>query len=76
MPFVPWLVKSWPVWLWIGTPFKFTLWFINRALTTTGVAYYWKQLRANRLFCLWMVLINAVSFGLLGIVFYWLRHRT
>lgn len=71
-----WLIKSWPTWLWIGTPFKFTLWLINRALTATGVIRYWRWLRARRFFWLWLFLINAVSFGLLALIFYWLHHRT
>lgn len=76
MPFDPWLVKSLPAWLWIGTPFKFTLGLIVRVLTATGVAYNWKRLRASRFFWLWMIAINVVSFGLLGFLFYWLHHRT
>ncbi len=71
-----WLIKTWPAWLWIGTPFKFTLWLINRALTTTGVVYHWRWLRAQRFFWLWMILINIASFGLLALLFYWLHHRT
>ena len=75
MPFDPWLIKTWPAWLWIGTPFKFILWLLNRLMTATGLAYGWRWLRARRWFWLWLVLINGCSLGLLALLFYWLHTR-
>ena len=75
MPFDPWLIKTWPAWLWITTPFKFLLYVINRVLTATGVAYNWKRLRARRYFWVWLLIINLCSFSLLAGLFYWLHVR-
>ena len=75
MPLDPWIIKTWPAWLWISTPFKFFLYFINRLLTATGLAYNWKRLRARRFFWVWLVVINGCSLGILFLFFYWLHAR-
>ena len=64
----------WPAWLWIGTPTKVGLWAVNRVATWTGVAYLWKRFRSRRVFWLWMVAVNLVSFGALALLFFCL-HR-
>lgn len=66
----------WPSWLWIGTPFKFSLWMLNRFLTWTGLLFFWKRFRASRFVWAWIIVINVVSLGALGIVFLWLHHRS
>ena len=66
----------WPSWLWIGTPLKFSLWALNRIATWTGIAVLWKRLRRQRLFWLWLVLINTASLGVLGLMFFWLHARS
>ncbi len=65
----------WPAWLWIGTPLKFTLWLLNRFLTWTGVIYVWRRFRSRKHFWAWLVLLNAVSLGGLGLLFFWLHIR-
>ena len=65
----------WPSWLWIGTPLKVGLWVVNRLATWTGLVYLWKRFRARRLFWVYVLLINTVSLGVLGIVFFWLHAR-
>ncbi len=65
----------WPAWLWIGTPLKFWLWFVNRLATWTGVAYLWKRFRSQRLFWVWVSLFNIVSLAGLGVLFFWLHAR-
>ncbi|GEM_PF-3170525 len=66
----------WPSWLWISTPLKFFLWLGNRIATWTGSLYVWKRMRASRLFWLWIVLINLLSWGALGLLFFWLHTRS
>ena len=63
----------WPAWLWIGTPFKFSLWLTNRLASGGGVWYLWWRWRAKRFFWLWVILINVVSWGGLILLFFWLR---
>ena len=65
----------WPSWLWLGTPYKVVLWAGNRLATWLGVAYLWRRFRSTRHFWLWIILFNAVSFGLLALLFYWLREK-
>ena len=65
-----------PPWLWIGTPLKFFLWLGNRLATWTGSWMLWKQQRSKRRLIVGLVILNAVSFGILGAVFFWLHlHR-
>ena len=66
---------AFPGWLWIGTPFKFWLWCLNRLATWTGAFYVWKRFRARRAFWMWIVLLNLVSLSGLVLVFFWLHHR-
>ena len=66
----------WPSWLWIGSPLKFSLWLVNRLATWTGVIYMWRRFRAQRHVWLWLVLLNLVSLGVLGVVFFWLHTRS
>ena len=66
----------WPSWLWIGTRLKFVLWLTNRLATWTGITYFWKRFRSQRFFWWWVVLMNAVSFGGLCLVFFWLHVRS
>ena len=67
---------AWPSWLWIGTPLKFWLWLVNRLTTWTGLFYLWKRFRARRDFWAWVIAINVVSIGLLGLLFFWLHVRS
>ena len=63
----------WPSWLWIGTPFKFSLWLANRFATWTGVIYCCRRLRSQRLVWIWILLINLASAASLALVFFCLR---
>lgn len=65
----------WPAWLWIGTPLKFSIWLVNRIATWTGLYYFWSRLRASRVFWLWLVLINVLSWGALALLFFGLQHH-
>jgi hypothetical protein len=64
-----------PAWLWIGSPLKAWLWAVNRLGTWTGMFLLWKRRRSARFIWVWMVLINAASWGGLCLVFFWLHHR-
>ena len=66
----------WPSWLWIGTPLKFFLWLGNRLATWTGSFFLWKRWRARRRVWLWLILVNLMSFGALGVLFFWLHTRS
>jgi len=74
-PFGHWFGWGWPSWLWIGSPLKFWLWLINRLATWTGLVYAWKRLRATRFAWAWVLLINMLSLGCLGLLFVWLHNR-
>ena len=65
----------WPSWLWLTSPFKWALWIFNRLATWTGLFFFWKRFRAQRHFWLWIIFINAVSMGVLALVFFWLHAR-
>ena len=65
----------WPPWLWIGTPMKFGLWLSNRITTWLGSFYLWRRFRSRRSLWFWLILVNVLSWGLLGAVFFWLSHR-
>ena len=62
-------------WVWNLTPFKAVLWLGNRLATWFGMFHFWKRFRARRSVWVWLVLINAVSFGALIVMFVWLQHR-
>ena len=66
----------WPPWLWISTPLKFFLWMGNRVATWTGSHLFWKRFRSRRTVWVWLVLLNIVSLGALGLLFVWLHHRS
>ncbi len=66
----------WPTWLWIGTPFKLTLWLANRLATWTGLAYVWRRFRTQRHRWIWLTIINTVSLAALAAVFFWLHIRS
>lgn len=66
----------WPAWLWIGTPLKFSLWLINRIATWTGVFYLWRRWRSRRHVWWWMIVVNTLSLGALGLLFFWLHLRS
>ena len=65
-----------PPWLWISTPLKFSLWLGNRLSTGVGAFFFWRRFRARRLIWVWLFLINAASLSALGLVFFWLYHRS
>ena len=65
----------WPAWLWIGTRLKFGLWLFNRLGTWTGSFFFWKRFRSRRRIWVWLMLINFLSLGALGLLFYWLHLR-
>ena len=67
---------AWFSWLWIGTPFKFALWLANRVATWTGLFFLWRRWQSRRHAWLWLLLLNAVSFGALALIFFWLRARS
>ena len=67
-------MMPWPSWLMVGTPLKLLLWLGNRFATWTGLFLLWKRWRHHRLSWVWLVLLNTLSLGLLGLVFLWLHH--
>ena len=66
---------AWPSWLLLSSPVKLVLWIANRLATWTGVFYLWRRFRAKPHFWVWLVLLNACSFGGLCLVFFWLHAR-
>ena len=69
------LWSSWFVWVGRLTPMKFFLWLGNRVTTWLGMFHVWKRFRSRRLIWVWLLLMNAASFGVLVFVFVWLKHR-
>lgn len=67
---------AWPSWLWVGTPLNFSLWWLNRLATWTGMLYLWKRFRSTQNVWVWLLLVNAVSLGGLCLVFFWLHVRS
>lgn len=65
----------WPAWLSIASPLKFSAWLVNRITTWSGLFYFWKRFRAQRLFWVWLILINMFSLGILCLTLFWL-HAT
>ena len=65
----------WPSWLWIGSPLKMGLWLVNRLATWTGMFYVWKRFRSTPRFWVWFALINVMSLGAMGLLFFWLHRR-
>ncbi|MBI4597928.1 MAG: hypothetical protein HY737_05960 [Candidatus Omnitrophica bacterium] len=65
-----------PAWLWITSPLKLALWCFARAATWGGTAFLWKRhRRARQHFWVRLLVLNAVSIGILVGVFFWLHHR-
>jgi hypothetical protein len=64
-----------PAWLWIGTPVKLWLWVSNRVATWIGLFCFWRQFRSRRGLWVWALLLNAVSLGILGVLFFWLSKQ-
>ena len=62
-------------WFWGLTPFKALLWLGNRIATWFGMFHFWKRFRSQRLVWVWLLLINAASFGVLIVVFVLMKHR-
>ena len=65
----------WPSWLWIGTPLKFWVWFVNRLATWTGALWFWKRFRTRRILWLLLILLNVASLSGLCLIFFWLHAR-
>ena len=62
-----------PAWFWISSPLKFFLWLFNRMATWTGSFVLWKRRRSTRRFLIGMIVLNMVSIGILGFIFFWLH---
>lgn len=67
------MMPPWPAWLWIGKPLTLLLWLANRMVTWTGLVLFWKRCRTQRGVWLWIMAINALSLGALGVVLFLLR---
>ena len=67
----------WPVWLGISSPVKLLLWVGNRLATWTGLFFLWKRWRESRFVWMWLIIVNAISFGGLCFLLFWfhVRHR-
>ncbi|PIQ83548.1 MAG: hypothetical protein COV75_06930 [Candidatus Omnitrophica bacterium CG11_big_fil_rev_8_21_14_0_20_63_9] len=66
-------MPPWLGWLWIGTPLKFSLWLANRIATWTGLFLFWKRFRSKQGIWWWIMALNTLSLGALGLLFFWLK---